>query len=234
MNLNKRVGLFSFITIICFLGVLFIGGTFKFYQSHHFIETYFDESVKGLSVGQSVKYRGVKIGTITNIDFVSNVYPQDDITKSFIVHPYVYVKMSIYFPSFDQQKDKPFKKVIAELVNNGLRISISPEGITGGASLELDFINPKLSADNKIKINWIPNSPYIPSNKSTLAQLGDLFSVIHDAAKKLDTEQISNSITNSLRKFTDMSGQANELLIDLNMNPSQFLFTSAPKKQLKG
>jgi paraquat-inducible protein B len=52
-------------------GLVVVGGG-KFFQHRQYWEAYFDESIKGLAVGAPVTFRGVKVGSVTDIRVVVN------------------------------------------------------------------------------------------------------------------------------------------------------------------
>jgi ABC-type transporter Mla subunit MlaD len=58
---------------IAVLAVIILG-TGALFKKKVMMETYFDESVQGLSVGAPLKYRGVTIGSVEHIGFVRNDY----------------------------------------------------------------------------------------------------------------------------------------------------------------
>ncbi len=53
--------------------IIFFGGG-KFFEQKVTVETYFDQSVQGLSVGSSLEFQGVQIGNVSSIGFVFNEY----------------------------------------------------------------------------------------------------------------------------------------------------------------
>lgn len=61
------IGVFVVLSLSLFLlGVVLFGGT-KFFEKESLVIAYFDDSLKGLSVGASVTYRGVSIGQVKEI-----------------------------------------------------------------------------------------------------------------------------------------------------------------------
>src|SRR5512136_647970 len=53
------------------VGLVVVGGG-KFFQHRQSWEAYFDESIKGLAVGAPVTFRGVKVGSVTDIRVILN------------------------------------------------------------------------------------------------------------------------------------------------------------------
>jgi phospholipid/cholesterol/gamma-HCH transport system substrate-binding protein len=69
-----KIGLFVIFTCTLFMvGVVFWGAE-AFNQEKYYAETYTDESVQGLTVGSQVFTRGVQIGEVAEIAFVSAIY----------------------------------------------------------------------------------------------------------------------------------------------------------------
>jgi ABC-type transporter Mla subunit MlaD len=226
MNLDKKVGIFIFISIIIFSLLISVGGLYQQFKSNYYVETYFNESVNGLSVGSPVKYRGVTIGAITKIDLVTNVYMKSNVIENFIKHPYVYIQMSIYVPALSNSNLK-FNQIIKILVKNGLRINISPEGITGTSVLELDFNGDRKEISN-IEITWIPSTPYIPSTPSTLTQINELFKSFNDMMKGSNVAKLKSDFTSTLKGIENATNNLNIFIGDLKQNPSQLLFETPP------
>jgi len=72
-----KIGLFVLSAVaLALVGIVVLGAGTLFERSVLF-ETYIDESVQGLDVGAPIKFRGVKVGTVKQIDFVGHRYHSD-------------------------------------------------------------------------------------------------------------------------------------------------------------
>lgn len=119
-------------------------------------ETYFNESVQGLEVGSPVKYRGVTIGTIHNVD----IGPDRK-----------HVKVEMDLDSKDVHRlglaDDPEHVHIPP----ELRTQIVSQGITGVKFTQIDFFDPKTSPIETLPFPVRNN--YIPATASLLKSLED-------------------------------------------------------------
>lgn len=67
--LYLKVGIFVFFTLlIFFVGIFVISGEMKFFEKEYDVRTYFDNTV-GLLPGAYVRLSGVRIGTVSSINF---------------------------------------------------------------------------------------------------------------------------------------------------------------------
>jgi phospholipid/cholesterol/gamma-HCH transport system substrate-binding protein len=64
---NFMLGLFVTVGILLGAGAILWWGASKYFQKGSPYVTYFDESVQGLQVDSSVKYRGVDVGRVEQI-----------------------------------------------------------------------------------------------------------------------------------------------------------------------
>src|ERR1700730_10683108 len=67
-----KLGLFVVVGIVLALCTLVFLGAQSLKKQVVSYKTYFDESVQGLEVGSPVKFRGVTIGNVSNIDVASD------------------------------------------------------------------------------------------------------------------------------------------------------------------
>lgn len=168
------------------------------------LETYIEESVQGLEVGSPVKQRGVQIGKVASIGFVRAAYEipadsplHDRLSRLILVR--VNIDQSILrAPSFGQSEAE-----LARLIEDGLRVRLASQGITGQAYLEVDFVSPKRNP--AIPIPWKPDALYIPSTASTISRLtsaaetlvnnlqqADIARMIREGTKLLDEVRETN------------------------------------------
>ena len=132
-----KVGLFVITAVVLgVIGVVVLGGG-KFFQKTNIIETYIDESVQGLDVGSPVKFRGVLVGNVEQITLSGVEYP----TR----RSYVVVRAGISRNVFQFPLTDPADPAFMAEVQRGLRVRLAPQGLTGQAYLEADYLNPKLS-----------------------------------------------------------------------------------------
>jgi len=155
------------------------------------LETYFDESVQGLDVGSPLKFKGVKIGSVERIRFAYNKYDMKDVPFR-----YVLVEMAL-----DPETPLPMHRgnlheALEHEVKHGLRIRITPQGLTGTAFLEMDYVNPHSKAGTPLPIGWTPEFLYVPSAPSTIARLEETFESFSKILSKLEDAGIDRAIAN--------------------------------------
>lgn len=194
-----KIGLFVIIAIVIgVIGVAVLGGG-KFFQKRNIIETYIDESVQGLDAGSPVKFRGVQVGNVEEITLTNVEYP----TR----RTYVLVRASVsrnvfHFPLADPA-DPAFKAEIQK----GLRVRLAPQGLTGQAYLEADYLDP--SQNPSLVIDWQPSYPYIPSARSRITQFSDAIERILRNIEEVDIGRLTSAMENSLKTIDKLAGSVN-------------------------
>ena len=119
---------------ILIIAVMFLGAR-ELFQERIYLETYLDESVQGLEVGTPVKHRGVQIGNIDQIDFVRNIYDAKlTFDEMFEQGKYVYIRVALFGSAFGGLGGTQAERILDRMVNDGLRVQMAPQGITGVCS----------------------------------------------------------------------------------------------------
>ena len=194
-----KIGLFVICAIVIgVIGVVVLGGG-KFFQKKNIIETYIDESVQGLDVGSPVKFRGVLVGNVEEITLTGVEYG----TR----RGYVVVRAGISRNVFQFSLADPANPAFIAEVQRGLRVRLAPQGLTGQAYLEADYLNPKLNPP--LEIDWRPKYPYVPSAQSRITQLSDAVERILRNVEQLDIQRLIGSVESSLQTIDKLALGAN-------------------------
>ncbi|UCD49540.1 MAG: MCE family protein [Phycisphaerales bacterium] len=160
----------------------------------HF-ETYFDESVSGLAVGSPVELRGVRVGAVTEIGFVSDIndIPADSEDQR---RPGRYIRV-VFAVSPQHLMELPTEAHIArwtEGIAHGLRVRLSFNLITGQAFLEGTYVDP--NRHPVLEVTWTPTYIYVPSVPSELTTMKDSIDKIFYRLEELDVEGLVKSMEN--------------------------------------
>lgn len=120
---------------------------------------YFDSSLKGLSVGSPVSFRGVQIGQ------VKNIIMEIDRDRRRVLTP-VYVEIDhekFRMPGFTGQISLLSEPPIKRMIEHGLRAQLQSQSfITGQMYIELEFrpsYPPRLRDENRSGMDEIPTIP---------------------------------------------------------------------------
>ena len=164
------VGFFVLAGALIAIGtIVWLGASQYFAKGERFV-TYFDESVQGLQVDSSVKYRGVEIGMVEKI----GVAPD---------YKLIEVIMKINF-SGDAAND-----TIAKL---------KAAGITGIVYVELDHRN-KGDLARTPPIPFEPDYPLIPSNPSEIQEIVSGVDEVVKKMQAIDFQTISNELISATK-----------------------------------
>lgn len=186
------VGAFVLGGIALFTAGMILLGSGKIFKHTLKYTMYFDGSVSGLSVGAPIVFRGVPMGSVTQISLVTS--PRE----SSISIP---VTVSIDDTSFINSEGDPLSEeeqahIIHRMVERGLRARLQMASlITGQSRIELDFFpNAPINFRSSIP-EW--EIPTIPSPIDTLQR----------TLARLPLEKIADSLTNILTSITAAVGE---------------------------
>jgi ABC-type transporter Mla subunit MlaD len=164
-RLYVRVGALLLAGIALGLGFLFFLTAGQVGKSAEIFETYLSESVTGLEAGAPVRYRGVRIGQVTEIGLVNAEYRPDSRSQAAAAFQLVLVRLALD----PRRATVPDREAAQRAVENGLRARLSSQGLTGVSYVELDFVDPERFPPREVP--WQPAYPVIPSMPSTVAQV---------------------------------------------------------------
>ncbi len=157
---KKMIGLFMVLGIVAMAAVL--GALLQnklFANRGREIVMYFDESIKGLTVGSPVVFKGVKIGEVSKIEIMTNM---EDLSFSIPVYARMQKK------SLDNKgEDKSGKEILQELVAKGLRARLVSQSYVTG-QLMIDF---EMMPETPVRYYGDGKDLEIPTTPSTMSEL---------------------------------------------------------------
>jgi phospholipid/cholesterol/gamma-HCH transport system substrate-binding protein/paraquat-inducible protein B len=202
-----RLGLFVISGVLLALVTLLVFGSDLFARAGPMLETYIDESVQGLDVGAPLKYRGVKIGRVEQIGFAEGLYTmRGDSEEVRRLGRLVVMRMRID-RSWAERHGPDYEKEIKRLVEQGLRIRVAIQGLTGTSYLEADYLDPQRNPP--MKIAWKPAYVYVPSAQSAISRIGRGAEVVFDRLSALDIESVVSHLDQSLVTINQAVEDAN-------------------------
>jgi paraquat-inducible protein B len=162
---------------------LVVFGSGKFFQKTVKCVMYFEESVKGLSVGAPVLFQGVQIGSVISV--VLQVDPVKMKTNIPVIIEYEPNKFQV---AGSQEMLRDPRKNISKLIEQGLRAQLGMQSfITGQLIIELNFFPDTPVVLKNIDKEYI-EIPTIPSTSAKLA----------DALEKLDLKGLEKHLESTL------------------------------------
>jgi len=175
-SLYFRVGAFVLVTTLLGVAAVIIFGSIKLGRGRPLlVETYFTDTVQGLTVGSRVKMRGVIVGTVDSIEFAQDLYPMPD-ADQFEMGNWVVVRMSIERRSEQRREFKTFKELIADRVSRGMRMRMASQGITGQKYVEVEILDPERFPAQEVP--WEPEYIYVPSAPTVLKAILETFAKV--------------------------------------------------------
>ena len=187
-----RIGLFVLAaTGAAIVGVVALGAGTLF-QSKIRLETYFDESVHGLEVGAPVKYRGVRIGAVEKIAFVSALYPTNEDRHAREVAVVVALSPGI----LRGRSMAEFEEDIGHRIREGMRVRLASAGLTGGMYLEADYVDPERFP--LVQLAWTPQYAHFPSAPSTGTRVMESVQAVLAQIQGMKIEELSSEIRGAL------------------------------------
>lgn len=216
-----KIGLFVILASSLILGAIVVFGSGILTQEKIYFETYFDDSISGLSVGSRVEFRGVRIGQVEEVAFIRDKYELREQSSGVSKYEsYVMVLCSVPRENLPEFSYKKRVSRLNEMVTRGLRLQLASNLLTGQAFLQGNFVDPERKP--LLEIAWEPKNMYIPSAPGAFTTMKDSVDKIMYKLQEIDIEKLVasvESILSSLDKaiaearIDDISKEARELLV---------------------
>jgi paraquat-inducible protein B len=225
---KTAIGAFVLGAIVLLVAGVLVLGSGKFLTTKHYYVTYFEGSVKGLNVGSPVTFRGVKVGSVSEISIVSDPKTRTlEIPVVFDLEPEKIKGTSTEF----QKEPKFIDKAVQQM---GLRTQLQTQSfVTGQLMVALDFF-----PDTPIKyVGMSKEYPEIPSTPTSLEQLqktlenlpfkeivqnlNDTLSGVEKLVNSVDAKKTTQTIEAAIRDVQTLVKHVNDKIDPLADNLAQ-------------
>ena len=197
-TLFLRVGMLALATIALAVGFILYLTAGQFGRQSDYFETYVGESIVGLDVGASVRFRGVQIGRVTEIALAAAIYDMPEARANRAAMQLVVIRFAV---------ERAVARITSldDMIAAGLRTRIASQGITGVTYLEIDILDPRRYPP--IQVPWKPRYDHVPAVPSTITQVTSAAEQILRRLEALDIEALVN---NAAGLMADLRRQVND------------------------
>lgn len=192
--------------VLAITAILLLGSGDLFVQKPRFV-LYFKGSVKGLNVGSPVNFRGVNIGTVTNVQLVMGESGADiRIPVTIEINPGSFIRSEQMIGGMTESR----KEKLAELIDAGMRAQLQLQSLlTGRLFIQLDFY-PGTPVD-LVGDNRYPEIPTIPTPIEKITKKLEDFPVEQVMNNIISTSKGLNKLVNSPELYQSIQS-LNEIL----------------------
>ncbi len=187
-----KLGIFVLAGTALMIAFIFFLGLRSALEPKLKFHTIFDESVQGLEVGSPVKYKGVTIGSVSEIKILK-------------ANKKIRVNMDVNPQTIDfdpkQIDNKRYTDLITLEIENGLCCQLQMTGITGMKYIEVDYFKNRDQLEQKtgFKSGFIP--PGVSILKSTIDTVSEALSQI----AKVDFEAIGKDLQGTMNNMSKLT-----------------------------
>lgn len=200
----KLIGLFVLGAVGILVAALAIFGSGRLFVRTQTFVVFFQDDVAGLNVGAPVTFRGVRIGSVTNI-----LIRYDAENGRATVPVYITIQPDkIVVSGNGDRRESP-----ASLVEKGLRAQLRIQSfVTGLLAVNLDF-DPGAPP---MLVGAEPKYPEIPSTRSSIAELRSTVSDVVADFRKLPLKEMIDQMATSARNLDRLVNNTDSLVTNLN------------------
>ncbi len=211
---STLIGIFVVGAVALAIAGVLLFGSGRFLRSQVTYVAYFDGSIKGLSVGSPVLFRGVKVGEVSDIKMEFNL-------KDLSVRIPVFLDCNTSILSKVSGRQDPHD-FFDKMVESGLKAQLQMQSIvTGQAIVALDFHPDKPTVLVGVN-NTVPEIPTIPTTVQELSKtfeeipLKELVTKLLSAVDGLDHLVRSPEITSGIHSIDKTMRDVQTLLSKVN------------------
>ncbi len=244
---TKVIGGFVIGAVVLVISGILLFGSGKFFTHQRKFVLFFEDSVKGLNIGAPVDFRGVKVGTVTDIKIVLKKKDLSLQIPVFIEIEPDQITLDARMSELEKLvEEKGTKTFIQLLVNQGLKAQLAMQSlVTGQLGIHLDFY-----PDKPLRlVGKDPSFMEIPTIESSLsalsktleniplAEIADKIAKTLDAIEKLVSDPeikktlaaLPQTVEQAKAFLRDLDGQVKPLAArtELTLGDAQKMFVNA-------
>lgn len=192
----RQIGIFVLGALALLIGSIAFFGSGRLFAPKETYVMFFEDDVAGLQTGAQVTFRGVRVGSVTDIQIL-----YDDETLNLSIPVYVKLERRQIVGAGTEGWDK-----LDQMIERGLRAQLKMQSfVTGQLVVELD-IDPK--APLRL-VGAVPRFPEIPTKRSSIGELRATFSDLMTEIGKLELEKL-------VERFGEMSNNLARFLVNVD------------------
>lgn len=232
-----KIGLFALFALVLFLAGLMAFGLSNSLRPKLNCVTLFNRSVRGLSVGSAVNFRGFKVGQVSAISLsaAKEKSGKPSVRVNFYIEPETLIGL--------EASEHDAREYIFDQIKRGLKVYLSFQGVTGLGFLDLDYdagvkensvdfaVLKKPSMDGEALV--IPNGPgsIMEISESATAivkslsgvdfagisrDIKSMVSAFDRAVTDLQTDKVSADLLKTMGELRGLSAQVSALTASLD------------------
>lgn len=228
--------------VLIVAGVVFFGGG-KFLRETTGYIMYFEGSVKGLTEGSPVVIKGVKVGTVSNINLRYDLRTKEfltEVTIEVIPGKMTHMGADAEFEALrdqleldDEREEEAREKLLDYFIEQGMRGQLGMQSmVTGQLMVQFDFYDPERHPAKFYGVDSeFPELPTVTSGMEKLSKtldeipLGEIIEDLQQAISGIeeiinseDTRQSVRNLNLTLEEIKQLVGKLNEDYAPLNDN----------------
>ncbi len=178
---TKKIGIFTLVGLILFFAIIVtaLGGKI-FSQDDDKVVFFFDESIKGLSIGSPVVFQGVLVGKVVSINL--------DISKKTENFTIPVIAEMTNFYNHKEFKGESKYLILKHFIDKGMRARLTSQNIlTGQLMIDLDFLpnTPMVFKNEKTKYKYLEIPTVLSEFSKIRKDINDI--PVNEIMRELDT-----------------------------------------------
>jgi paraquat-inducible protein B len=220
MKNNKKklqpamIGVFVILSLTLFMIAITLFGGALFFEKENLVIAYFDDSLKGLSVGAPVTYRGVTIGQVKEIQIQIKDSGRKDQEVIIPIIIALNVDKNVVVEKAETNKEQSVNEFLEALCQKGLRAKLKTISLlTGQRYIDLAMYEDSIAVYRHKKGKYL-ELPTLPSDMLQAQKLLEKMDLAELYSKVMGTFTSLDTLTSNLAQVLSLE-KSNTIVNDL-------------------
>lgn len=201
----RLIGLFVLGALGLLLVSLTILGSGRLFTQKAVFVMFFEDDVAGLQTGAPVTFRGVRIGSVTDVQI-----RYDTDSQKFSIPVFVQLDLQQIVITGRNGWEE-----LDRMIDRGLRAQLKMQSlVTGQVAVDMDF-DPRAPVN---LVGAVTHYPEIPTKRSSISEIRATFSDLIAEIRKLPLDQLVQRVTTTSENLANLLIHVDTLVLDINQH----------------